>query len=92
MSAEDAVAQMRRSLTALTSCVEKLRDEYGDTLGVRRISSDLARFASDLDELGPPAPGHRPARDRASFEEIPDEPYDEKLWGSDAESESSHAH
>lgn len=92
MALQDPVRATREAITALTACVGRLRDEYGDTLGVRRITSDLSRFSTDLDELGAPAPGHRPHVGPGELEEIPDEPYDESMWGADDESEGSHAH
>ena len=58
----------------------------GTRSGIQRLTSDVSRFAADLDELGPPAPGHRPAPAPEDLEEIPDEPYDESMW-SDAEHE-----
>ena len=85
----DAVSRTREAIARLTVAVDQLREEYGDTLGVRRISSDLLRFSADLDEIGAPAPGHRPAVGPPV--EVPDEPYDETMWGPD-ESESSRAY
>lgn len=91
MSSRDAVGATREAVAGLSAAVARLREEYGDTLGVRRITSDLARFSADLDELGEPAPGHRPGVRPDQLEEIPDEPYDESMWGPDTESESTHA-
>jgi len=91
MSSRDAVGTTREAVAAMEAAVGRLRDEYGDTLGVRRITSDLQRFSADLDELGGPAPGHRPTVRPEGLEEIPDEPYDEGMWGSDDESETSRA-
>lgn len=86
----DAVSATREAIDKLSAAVDRLRSEYGDTLGVRRITSDLARFSADLDELGGPAPGHRPAV-APERQVIPDEPYDETMWGADDDSETSHA-
>jgi hypothetical protein len=72
------------ALAALDRAVASLRHEFGDTLGVRRLVSDVRRIADDLDELGDPAPGYRPAP--AELEEIPDVPYDPSMWA-DAEDE-----
>lgn len=91
MASQDPVRATREAVAALTACVSRLREEYGDTLGVRRITSDLSRFSADLDELGPPAPGHRPHVRPEELEEIPDEPYDETMWGADDWTEGSHA-
>lgn len=86
----DAVTATRDAIARLTQAVDRLRREYGDTLGVRRIASDVSRFSADLDELGPPAPSAAPPV-APQREVIPDEPYDDSLWGADDESESSHA-
>ena len=65
MTAPDALEATREAVAALQAAVE-LRREYGETLGIRRISSDVERFLTDFDELGaperiPPSPP-RPAR------------------------------
>ena len=86
MTSPDAVGAAREAIASLRTAVQRLRNEYGDTLGVRRISSDVERFVADLDELGGPAPGHRPGPAPDELEEIPDTPYDEAMW-SDAEHE-----
>jgi hypothetical protein len=86
MTAPDAVEATREAVSALQSAVERLRREYGETLGIRRISSDVERFLTDLDELGAPEPGYHPQPEPDQLEEIPDEPYDESMWA-DAETE-----
>ena len=90
MSDEDSVAAARKALTALASAVLRVRNEYGDTLGVRRLTSDVDRLNADLDELGEPKPGHRPGVSPEDVVEIPDDPYDESMW-QDAQSETQHA-
>ena len=90
MSDEDSVAAARKALTALASAVLRVRNEYGDTLGVRRLTSDVDRLNADLDELGEPKPGHRPGVSPEDVVEIPDDPYDESMWH-DAQSETQHA-
>jgi hypothetical protein len=90
MSSEDAVQATRAALTSLAGTVLRLRSEYGDTLGVRRLTSDVDRLRADLDELGDPMPGHRPDVAPGELLEIPDEPYDESMWH-DAQSEAQHA-
>ena len=57
--AQDPVGAAREALTALASTVLRVRNEYGDTLGVRGLTSDVDRLA-DLEELGEPAPGTGP--------------------------------
>lgn len=86
MASNDAVGAAKEAVAVLKAAVQRVAVEYGDTLGVRRLTSDVERFAADLEELGPPAPGHRPGPTPDELEEIPDEPYDESMW-SDAETE-----
>ena len=91
MSSKDPVGATREALAALTAAAARVRNEYGATLGVRRLTTDIDRIAADLDELGEPQPGHVPGVDRGSLLEVPDDPYDESMW-QDAESEGQHAH
>ena len=90
MSSQDAVGATREALTTLAAAVLRVRNEYGDTLGVRRLTSDVDRLQADLDELGDPVPGHRPDVAPRELLEIPDAPYDESMW-QDAQSEAQHA-
>jgi len=90
MSSQDAVGATREALTSLAAAVLRVRDEYGDTLGVRLMISDVDRLHADLDELGDPKPGHRAGVDQADLLEIPDAPYDESMW-QDAQSEAQRA-
>jgi hypothetical protein len=90
MSAQDAVGSTREALTALAAAVLRIRNEYGDTLGVRRLTSDVDRLNESLDQLGEPLPGHRPGVGADEMVLIPDDPYDESMW-QDAQSETQHA-
>jgi hypothetical protein len=72
----DAVAA---AITTLESAVTRLRGVYGNTLGVRRLASDVARLTDDLEELGEPQPGLLPAP-AGPLETIPDTPYDPSMW------------
>lgn len=85
-SPSGTVPAVLRALEGLDTAVGKLRQEYGDTLGIRRLVSDLARLRDDLDELGPPDPRHRPGPVPDDLEEIPDVEYDASMW-TDAEHE-----
>ncbi|MEI8410224.1 MULTISPECIES: hypothetical protein [unclassified Kribbella] len=80
------VAAVVRALETLHAAVGKLSQEYGDTLGIRRLVSDVARLNDDLAELGPPDPRHRPGPVPEELEEIPDVEYDASMW-TDAEHE-----
>jgi hypothetical protein len=89
MAAQDAVGSAREALTTVRVAVSRIRNEYGDTLGVRRLTADVDRLAEALDDLGDPQPGHRPSVDPDEIVVIPDMPYDESMW-QDAESETQH--
>jgi hypothetical protein len=90
MSSNDCVGATREALTTLAAAVLRVRNEYGDTLGVRRLTSDVDRLQEDLDLLGDPMPGHRPGVNRDELIAIPDDAYDESMW-QDAQSEAQHA-
>jgi hypothetical protein len=80
-----SVAAVQRALETLHLTIGRLSQEYGDTLGVRRLVSDVARLSDDLAELGPPDP-RRPGPVPEELEEIPDVEYDASMW-TDAEHE-----
>jgi len=90
MGAAEAVAAAREALRHLETAVARIQHEYGDTLGVRRLSTDYLRFQADLDELGDPKPGHRPGPNPEEMLVIDDNPYDEAMW-QDSDSEAQHA-
>lgn len=91
MAEKDPVEATRAALTSLAAAVLRLRNEYGETLGVRRLTSDVDRLLADLDEIGEPSPHRRPpVRPEQKMIPIPDEPYDESMW-QDAQTEAQHA-
>ncbi len=81
----ESVASVRQLLARLEAAVTALREEFGDTLGTRRLAADVRRLAEDLDELGPPLP-NQPDQLPRQLEEIPDTPYDPSMWA-DADDE-----
>jgi hypothetical protein len=85
MGAQDSKAAFAAAIAALESALSRLRDDYGESLGVRRLAADVRRLSDDLADLGDPLPGHPPA-DNHDLEEIPDVPYDRSMW-QDAEDE-----
>jgi hypothetical protein len=87
---QDAVAATRAALDTLTAATARIAHEFGETLGVRRLLSDVARLKDDLLELGDPAPGHRSGPNRDDLVEIDDQPYDDSLWEA-GDSEAQHA-
>jgi hypothetical protein len=90
MPQQDAVSAAREAVTGLTAAVRRIRNEYGDTLGVRRLAADVDRLAEALDLLGDPQPGHRPRPSDEEMIVVPDDPYDESMW-QEAESETQRA-
>jgi hypothetical protein len=85
-STHTSVVGVKEALLRLNEAVARLCAEYGDTLGTRRLTSDVQRLGADLDELGDPQPGHRPGPNFEDLEEIPDREYDASMW-SDADQE-----
>lgn len=81
----DPLAAARTRARELAESVQQIEAVYGNTLGVRRLRSDMHRLFECLDELGPPLPGHH-APAPITRVRVPGEPYDESMWG-DAESE-----
>jgi len=86
---QDAVAATQAAIDSLTAAAARIADQHGDTLGVRRLLSDVARLKDDLAELGDPKPGHKPSGE-PEIVEIDDSPYDDNLWD-DSDSEAQHA-
>jgi hypothetical protein len=87
---QDAVAAAKAAVDSLTAAAARVADEYGDTLGVKRLLSDVSRLKDDLAELGDPKPGHHSGVSRDQLVEIDDSPYDDNLWD-DSDSEAQHA-
>lgn len=85
---QDAVAATQAAIDSLHAAASRVAAEFGDTLGVKRLLSDVARLRDDLVELGPPKPGHRAAS--GEIVEIDDSPYDDSLWDH-RDSEAQHA-
>ncbi len=85
MGRTESRAAVAAAVSQLEAAVTDLRHTYGDTLGVRRLVSDVRRLTDDLDELGEPKPGHSAPPPRP-LEPISDAPYDRSMWA-DAEDE-----
>jgi len=85
LSQGDPLSTARTRARELAESVQQIEAAYGNTLGVRRLRSDMHRLFECLDELGPPLPGHHAPAPIARVR-VPGEPYDESMWG-DAESE-----
>lgn len=85
MTRREDLAAVTAALERLEATVAALRSRYGDTLGMRRLTSDVRRLSDDIHELGEPSPDAIPQQP-ATLEPIPDEPYDPSMWvGADDE-------
>ena len=85
MGSAESRAAVAAAVSHLQSAVDRLSHDFGPTLGVRRLTSDVRRLADDLTELGDPHPGHHPPP-AGPLETITDEPYDRSMWA-DADDE-----
>ncbi|GAA3385908.1 hypothetical protein [Cryptosporangium minutisporangium] len=74
------LAQVRRALVELERAVGHLKAHHTETLGVRRLVSDVRRLIEDLDEIGdlPPAPAADDSERRLHY--VSDTPYPPDLW------------
>lgn len=52
MTSADELAAVRAAWSELERAVSALRQRTGDTLGVRRLTTDVRRIGEDLDEVG----------------------------------------
>jgi hypothetical protein len=80
MPSDEDIAEVRRAAVALERAVAGLRARHADSLGLRRLASDVARFSDDLAELGELRPV-KPTGDalpRLHF--VPDKPYEPDFW------------
>jgi hypothetical protein len=80
MPVHDDVAEVRRALAALQHAVAALQVRYADSLGLRRLASDVTRLSDDLDELGELRPAKQPGDRLPRLQFVPDQPYDPDLW------------
>ncbi|MFH8569092.1 hypothetical protein [Streptomyces sp. NPDC017993] len=97
MSLHDELTAIQRSLDALVRSVERLEDQVGAGLDIRRVRSDTDHLRESLTLLKESAagdgPGPAPAAGRTALAmvSIPDAPYDSTLWAG-AEDEGLGAH
>jgi hypothetical protein len=80
MPMHDDVAEVRRALAALQRSVGTLQSRYADSLGLRRLASDVARLSDDLDELGELRPARQSGDRLPRLEFVPDKPYAPDFW------------
>ncbi len=63
MTSTDEIGTIRTALGELERAVNALRQRTGDSLGVRRLCTDVRRIGEDLAEIGPlPPPEPAPPR------------------------------
>jgi hypothetical protein len=81
ISADPDVAAVRRALVDLERAVGRLQAHHAETLGVRRLVSDVGRLLEDLEEIGdlPPSPPDA-AEQRPHYIAVSDAPYPPDLW------------
>lgn len=79
-AASTELAEVRRALVELERAVGRLQAHHAETLGVRRLVSDVRRLIEDLDEIGdlPPATAGPTAETRLHY--VSDTPYPPDLW------------
>ena len=78
-SADPDVTDVRRALLDLEGAVGRLQAHHAETLGVRRLVSDVSRLLEDLDEIGDlPRPQAETAETRLHY--VSDKPYPPDLW------------
>lgn len=83
---EDDLTATRKAVVELERRVGRLSARYGDTLGMRRLVSDVRRFEADLAELGPPPASTAAASRDTDLLTIEDSEYDPAFWeGVDSE-------
>ena len=80
MPMQQDVAEVRRALAGLQRTVGMLETRYVDSLGLRRLTSDVRRLADDLDELGELRPTKPTGDSLPRLEFVPDEPYEPGFW------------
>jgi hypothetical protein len=86
-SADPDVVDIRRTLVDLERAVGRLLAHHTETLGVRRLVSDVGRLLDDLEEIGElPRPqaekAERPEAETAAnrLHYVSDTPYPPDLW------------
>jgi hypothetical protein len=80
MPSDEELAEVRRAAVALERAVAVLRARHTDSLGLRRLASDVSRFADDLAELGELRPVKPTGDTLPRLQFVPDQPYDPGFW------------
>jgi hypothetical protein len=83
LSADPDVVDVRRALVDLERAVGRLQAHHAETLGVRRLVSDVNRLLDDLNEIGE-LPATAPTVPTTAAETrmhyVSDTPYPPDLW------------
>jgi hypothetical protein len=80
MPSDEDIAEVRRALAALERAVGALQARHTETLGLRRLASDVRRFADDLAELGELRPAKPTGDTLPRLQFVPDKPYEPDFW------------
>jgi hypothetical protein len=80
LPSDDDLAEVRRAVAALERAVAVLRSRHADSLGLRRLASDVSRFSADLAEIGELRPAPRTGDTLPRLHFVPDEPYEPEFW------------
>ncbi|MBA0051387.1 hypothetical protein E0L36_10950 [Streptomyces sp. AJS327] len=81
----DALATAQRCLTELVRTIDRLEQQVGGGLEMRRVRSDTEHLRESLSLLKEAAPRARQVP-RSEMVPVPDQPYDRQLWA-DADDE-----
>lgn len=90
MGTDEELELVRVAVVEVQRRVGTLADQWGNTVGVRRLCSDASRLREDLDLLG--APGAPAGRATAApvLEVVPDTDYAPGFWGDSDEEGLGH--
>ncbi len=86
---DSALQSLQRSIDELASAVTVLTHTHGKVPIVARLSNDLERLkldAADAHTLRQPGPVG-PSSPEPTMFTVSDEPYDQSMWGDDADQE-----
>jgi hypothetical protein len=87
---DSALQSLQRSIDELASAVAVLSHTHGKIPIVARLCNDLERLKLDVTDartLRAPATPAGPSAPAETMFKISDEPYDQSMWGDDADQE-----
>ncbi len=86
MTLQDEMTSVQRCLDELNRCVNRLEQQVGSGLEIRRVRSDADHLRESFALLRAATGPETPPPPRPEMVTIPDAPYDTTLW-TDAEDE-----